>query len=152
MRAIAGRPDRNQIRWKWLRGKAELEGLGTPLTTTSYDLCLYDAGSLRMTVTVPPGGTCPSGKACWRSISTGYAYRDSSGTHQGVEALQLRSGNGRASAKLNGRGAGMPLPALPLFVPVTVQLVSSEGGCWSAQYTQLSGDNLGRIVGRSTFP
>lgn len=152
LRAIGGRPDRNQIRWKWLRGKAELDDLGTPLVTTSYDLCLYDAGGLRMTVTVPAGGTCSSGQPCWRSVTKGFVYRDTSGTHQGVGAVLLRSGDGRAGVKVNGRGAGMPLPALPLFVPVTVQLVSSEGVCWTAEYTQLGGDNLGRIVGRSTFP
>lgn len=152
LRRVAARPDRNRFEWKWMKGKAERDELGAPLTRTSYDLCLYGHDGLLMTVSVSPGRTCPRGRPCWRESGRGYDYRDRDRTNGGVEAMTLRSGDGRARVQLKARGTDLPLPALPLFVPVTAQLVSSDGACWTARYTLLGGNNLDHVVARSTEP
>ena len=45
--------------------------------------------------------------------------------------MRLASGvAGKPSAKVKARGAGVPMPALPLTPPVTVQLQNGNGKCW----------------------
>lgn len=48
----------------------------------------------------------------------------------------LKSGsNGKAQISLKGKGDLLPDPTLPISdLPVTVQLVSSAGQCWTATY------------------
>jgi len=152
LRLKAGSSERSRFKWKWLQGKGEREDWGAPQSSTAYDVCLYDGTGLRLTLTVAAGGNCPPGRPCWQSSRHGYTFRDRGRSQYGMEKISLRAGKGRISAKLSGRGAAMPLPALPLYVPLTVQLVSSEGRCWSATYTKLKGNNLDTIQARKIPP
>ena len=42
---------------------------------------------------------------------------------------------GRAAIVVKGKGTALPMPALPLAVPVRVQVQSSDGRCWAATLT-----------------
>ncbi len=128
-------PDKDNLQWKWSRGATTPKpDFGNPTIDTSYQLCLYDGGTLRMSLPLPAGGAC-GGRACWKENGAGFQYADKTGLH-GVTRLILKSGAapGKAKILVKGRGANLAMPTLPLAQPVTVQLRSSTGVCWDAVY------------------
>jgi hypothetical protein len=123
--------------WKWTRGAATSHAdFGNPLSTTSYSLCVYDASQALRVATAPGGGTC-AGRPCWTARSQGFRYVDRELTPTGAERLDLRAGDvGRAKLGMKGKGPLLSLPSLPIGVlPLTVQLVSSTGTCWTSTFT-----------------
>ena len=129
-------PDKDNLQWKWNRGAATPKtDFGTPTIGTSYQLCVYDGGALRVSVPMPAGGVC-AGRPCWKENAVGFQFGDKSALH-GVTRLTLKSGfaPGKSKILLKGRGANLALPILPLAEPVTVQLRNSAGFCWEAVYS-----------------
>lgn len=124
--------------WKLVRGSAtSLADLGDPTTSTDYALCLYDAGAAPVTqIDAPAGGTCGI-KPCWTAAgSKGFRYKDRDRTPDGLLKLVLRSGDeGKAKAIAKAKGENLPaLPALPLALPVRVQLHADDGACWDTTF------------------
>jgi hypothetical protein len=132
----------NKLVWKWKKGDTtELAAFGDPVTgTTDYELCLYEelsgAPFLIMTAAAPAGGTCGGGTPCWKETSSGFRYKDSNETPDGVQKIVLKEGAaGQARIVWVGKGADLRIPGMPLGQPVVVQLVNSLGECWSASYS-----------------
>jgi hypothetical protein len=123
-----------RVAWHWWRGKAEKDDFGAPLESTEYAFCLYDESGLRLSVSVPPGSLCSDGAGCWRTNRRGFRYLDRQRLAQGTRTVVLRSGDGTADIRALARGPNLPMPALPLVAPVTVQLVTGEGHCWGARF------------------
>jgi acyl-homoserine lactone acylase PvdQ len=126
----------DRLGWKWTRGQATAVGdFGSPLTHTSYDLCIYSADGLLSRTTAPADGTC-RGRPCWKASSMGFKFRHPDPAPRTLQTLTLRAGgDGKAKAIAKGKGAGLGLPALPITgLPVRVQLVNSDGECWEAVY------------------
>lgn len=137
--------------WRWLRGSFPAEDSGDPLDgNTDFTLCVYDdanAGAdtnLVLTAPVTHGGTCARGKPCWKKGGSDaqrrFRYKDKDSN--GLKKLVLKAGaDGKARAIFVSRGdrATVPAPATPKFFQedgrVRVQLVSSAGKCWEAEYT-----------------
>ncbi len=122
--------DRDSLKWKWLRGTATSPfDFGTPLSTTDYALCIYDANGLALDALVPAG----SG---WQAGLTGFKYKSRSGTPAGVTQVLLRTGaDGKAKILVQGQGTALRLPSLAVIAqPLRVQLRSSDGLCWEAVY------------------
>ena len=113
--ADAGDPDRNSAAWIWKGAATDVAELGTPPTTTTYLLCVYDgSGEAVLRLRAPAGGSC-DGKDCWKALSSGFRYRDRSGSAGGLGSLQLKTGaDGKASIKLKARGSALESPTLPL--------------------------------------
>src|SRR5262249_38593015 len=85
---------KNQLLGKWRKGRATSLGtLGAPTGTTSYTLCVY-VGTAAATAYTVPGG------AHWTPLgTTGFKYRDPSGTAAGIQKVILKSGaDGKARA------------------------------------------------------
>lgn len=133
-------PDKkDQVNWKYIKGAATtLADFGTPLTTTDYTLCVYDASAAPQPILlahIPAGGTCGT-KPCWKAIKGGFKYNDKLLDPDGIQQLQLKSGVAtKAKIIAKGKGVNLPMPALPLSPTVTVQLKSESGVCWEARYT-----------------
>lgn len=133
-------PDtRDLLLWRWSRGEQTLLGdFGSPTSSTGYTLCVYDQSVLPQPVLrarVPGGGFCPGG-ACWKVAGPGYRYKNRNGAASGILRVSLRSGgDGQSSALVRGKGMHLPMPALGLSAPVTVQLRNDLGGCWGASYS-----------------
>ncbi len=133
---------RDQIGWKWSRGAATSQAdFGDPLMSTSYTLCVYDTAasvsSLAAWARVDPN-------AAWRDKSPrGWAYKDKSAAFDGIDKIKLKPGAaGRSKAQLRSKGVGTPTP-LPVAVDrlfsldpsVTVQLINSDGVCWTSEFS-----------------
>lgn len=133
-----GAPDtKDAVTWKWAKGDATgVADFGSPTSgATGYALCVYDATGLRMTVRAPGGGAC-AGKPCWKTLgSTGFKYADRALTPDGLLSMKLKAGaTGKASITLKGKGASLPMPALPATLPVTVQLHDGIA-CWETVHS-----------------
>jgi hypothetical protein len=152
---------RDRLVWRWTRGASTSpEELGDPTTTHDVDVCVYDTTSptaLLAFARAPAGGVCAGGSPCWTAVGNppgrkGYRYRDTERTPNGLEALVLRPGAaGSPRVLVKGRGQRLAPPALPLPLPVLVQVQDASGACWEATHSaagvEANGDT--RFVGRS---
>jgi hypothetical protein len=146
--------DKDRLLFKWTHGAATTTGdFGDPRSATSYELCLYDgAAGLVSHASAPAGGTCnaASPRPCWRATSTGFRYVDKDLTPNGVQQLTLQSGlAGKSKITLRGRGSALEVPPLPATLPVTAQLLNSDGTCWEAQFTSALRDQIDGFKARS---
>jgi hypothetical protein len=148
-------PARSSIKWSWNKGEQTLPAdLGDPFNDTSYAFCLYDgSGAAVLSAHAPHGGTC-AGFACWRELTGSgppveYYHRQSN--DDGLIRLRLGPGaEGAARLAALLKGANLDLPAQPLTGPVTAQVQSSLGECWSAEYDDFITKNDGKkFVGLS---
>jgi hypothetical protein len=91
---------------------------------------------LRYAAAVGEGGTC-GGKPCWKAVPGGFRYGNGRDSSSGVASIGLRQTGGSTKIALKGRGANLGgLHMLPLTLPVTVQLLASNGECWSATFNE----------------
>lgn len=129
---------KDTVAWVWAKGSVTpKEDFGDPISTTHYDLCLYDeASTLVMTASVPPGGLCGK-KACWKATKHGFTYVNKALAPDGVQQLVLVQGllPGKAKITAKGKGVNLDMPPLPLAGPVRVQLKNTGGACWEATYS-----------------
>lgn len=131
---------KNRLAWLWGRGPATAgTDFGNPVAGDGFALCVYDGGGLRTTLRVPgetPGCGGTAVRRRWRATRRGFAYADRTVGGDGVQRLALQAGvDGKARVALVARGAGLHLPSLATLVsPLTIQLRSATGACWSARY------------------
>jgi uncharacterized repeat protein (TIGR01451 family) len=151
---------RSTAYWKFQTGTAQtLADFGTPGSSTSYALCIYDTtanvANLAMRAFIPPGGTC-SGIACWQSSGklAGTRYLDKTFSTDGTYVLWLRTGG---TINFQGNGIHLPVPApvtadrlLRQDSRVVVQLLNSEGVCWQTTHSTPAQVNK-KLTGRNGF-
>ncbi len=130
---------RDELAWRWLGGEATFGTVfGDPTTSTSYAFCAY-SGPADETTLVMDSGAHPElcgAKSCWRRTPTGgFVYKNPDGNEHGLTRVELTPGDdGAARIVVKGRAFFLTKPSLPLTLPLTVQLQSSEGQCWEADY------------------
>jgi cysteine-rich repeat protein len=133
-------PDsKDRLTWKWVRGAVTtIADFGDPLGGDDYTLCLYDesAPSVLLRASAPAGGLCGS-KPCWRATKLGFKYIDRELTPDGLQKVDLRAGDfpGKAKILVAAKGDDLPMPALPLPLPLRVQLHGANGQCWEARFS-----------------
>lgn len=143
---------KDTLQWKWKKGAATTDvdyGDPTSLTGATYVLCVYDNTGLRMSRAAPRAGTCDKAKPCWKTTISGgalkkYTYQDKLLTPVGLSDVQLTVGiAGKAQISVKGKGAFLQPPALPLTLPVTVQLMNTQtAACWGATFTTTTSDPM----------
>jgi hypothetical protein len=144
---LAGAKD--NLNWSWLKGPAMAgDSLGNPALNggTEYALCIYDGNDgvheLRRDLQIPASGVL------WRVKSqNGFQYTDRDLANDGVLSLRVKvdpDKPGRSQVKLKARGLNFAPPGPPLDEPlfyfeqepsVILNLVNSEGTCWTVEYT-----------------
>ncbi len=149
---------RDAFFWSWRTGpETPVSAFGNPRTTTGYDLCIYDANggnsNLVLASRVSAGGNCGlhGPIPCWKATQRGFTYKDRSSGASGIRRIELEAGrDGQSEISIQGRGAALGVPALPLAKDprVTVQLHNDVGSCWSASYSQAKANTAKRFVGR----
>jgi hypothetical protein len=139
-----------QLRWKWKNGpQIDPQDFGDPRTTTSYALCVYDQDAqapsglrLMLEANVPPNSK-------WAPNAKGYKYLDSTLGADGMQLIVLKSGAaGKGKITLKAKGSNLTLANLPATPPVAVQLKSSGGACWGANYANVDSNNPVRLRGK----
>jgi len=130
--------------WKWKKWPDTQTGtFGDPATTDAYTLCLFDDLDAAMPALlyrgdIPAGGMCGT-RPCWRVIGSstnpvGFKYLDKARTADGIVKVKLKSLGGKpARILLGGKGEQLDA-ALPLVMPVAVQLQTSTGECWGSMF------------------
>jgi hypothetical protein len=149
-----GTPDtKDTLVWRWAKGAVTTKGeFGAPLSSTSYQLCVYDADfDVVVDAAIAAGGLCGSTrpKPCWKATKKGLKYRSPGGAADGITSLDLKEGlvDGKTAITLAGKGPLLDDPEIPLLQPILVQLSNSDGLCWEARYSDPAKSNA---IGRSS--
>ena len=136
----SGLDSADKLVWRWPRGEAtDLNEFGDPLTNDAVALCIYDGSAAPQpiaTLISPAQGPCRRGVLCWTQLSGPvFRYFDGDKVNDGLQQIYLRAGGpGRARIGVRGKGEKLTLPTPPLTTPVTVQLQTSAGACFTATY------------------
>ena len=130
---------RDKIGWKWTKGP-EFFYFGLPTIYTTHRLCIFGGTTLASEHVIPPGlGWSASGNK-WK------LKRDPLTTPGGIGSASLTTGpTGKSRITVKGRGALLGAPATPLATPVTAQLISSTGFCFTSSYASPVTNGGGRF-------
>jgi hypothetical protein len=128
---VGRRGAQSRLAWRW-RGSTGM-GFGDPAIATDYALCLYGADARLVASALAPAGATCGKKRCWSKTSSGFRYGDRRAT-TGVRALKLAAGARGTTCALVASGSRVGLPAAAPAVPLTTQLVSADGACWTATF------------------
>jgi hypothetical protein len=141
-----GTGDKDAVGWKWPKGNEDATDLGDPTSSEHHAVCLYDAtGDLLYRARVVASDDCGA-KPCWKAkpgdvgeLKDVFIFQDKEALADGTTQLLLKAdGRERKTLGLKAKGASIELPsiplALPLVLPVTVQLQSSSGACWESVF------------------
>jgi hypothetical protein len=129
----SGDVTKSSAKWKWTVGAATtLADFRDPVNgTAEYRFCLYD-GSGRsqplLASAILAGGMCGT-KPCWKATgTTGFSMANKLALPDGITKIKLGAGvAGKAKVQVDGKGANLPVPSLPLVLPVTAQLLIHDG-------------------------
>lgn len=122
--------------------------LGNPLVGGShYDLCLFDRSQPTPRVLfgtrVATGGQCGR-RPCWRPVPGGFAYHNMGTGKTGsmTKLFVIGDRHGAGAVQVSGHGAALAVgpggfPALPLPVPLTVQVQSpiTPTSCYTIDFS-----------------
>jgi hypothetical protein len=110
---------KDKLNWKW-RGD-DMLGLST---SPDRAICIYAPGPVAQ-VTI-------SGSSGWVSKGIEIKYANRTGTVGGITKITMKPSSmpGKAKVQVKGAGTNLPDPSMPLTLPATVQLQSSDGECW----------------------
>jgi hypothetical protein len=113
--------------WKWQNGTIQASDIPSPADQTDLAVCLYDQGGNLL------GGTLPKG-SLWVAKSNGdWQYKDLALQTLGMQRIKIKFS--RPLIKVKGKGTGLGVPALPLTVPVTAQLINLDNDkCWESVF------------------
>lgn len=141
----AADPAKRKLAWTWKHGAPM--ALVRHADGDPYTLCLFDGTGLIDRFDVPAGGTCgPQGANCWSpSGKVDLKYVDPDGTPHGITRVTSKSSGvpGKSSIKIEGRGANLPMPTLPIASPPVHAVFVSDylERCFTATYsTKLTND------------
>jgi cysteine-rich repeat protein len=123
--------------------------LGDPVAgTTSYEVCLYDAGGSLVGILLVDraGDTCgDKGRECWKAGKSGFTYKDADAASDGISAISAKSGAaGKGGVSVRGgnkeKKGQTALPtglaaALNGSSQAEVQVVTSDAQCFGATMT-----------------
>jgi uncharacterized delta-60 repeat protein len=128
-------PQPDRLWWRWTRGEAT-----TPaeFAEQDYTVCVYDASAAPQPIAhlATAGPYCGGFNPCWKLKGSQPIYVDKAGTHDGLSEIFFSPGaDTRARFRLRAIGSNFSTPALPLVPPVTAQLHSEAGQCWTATYS-----------------
>lgn len=145
---------KDQLKWKWSGQATTIAEYGNPVTTASYVICIYDSSinpQPLLSRAAPFDGIC-NGKPCWTAKPTSDQYGDKFLTPDGIKKVLLKEGlvDGKPKVQVQGSGIFIQPPALPLTLPVTVQVKNTQTGvCWDAVYSTASKNDAAQFKAKS---
>jgi 6-phosphogluconolactonase (cycloisomerase 2 family) len=150
-------PQKRSVAWSLEKGDQTGPEDFDPDTTNHLALCVWDESglttlALRALVPADPDCSEVQGKAgCWKTVGGArFKYRDAFETPEGVKSVKLAAGeSGKTAIKLNAKGEHVGPVALPLGLPVRVQLQAANGECWEAVYASATKSDASRFKAKS---
>jgi len=138
-----GDPDKAKFGWKWSKGPlTTIAELGDPVTTDSYELCVYNGTTQVSFGRADAGKDCGKPgepKPCWKATRNGFKFKDKSGEPTGTTGLGLKGSDkpGKAKITVKAKGANLQMPDLTGLGPqITAQLHNKTSGlCFEANFT-----------------
>lgn len=137
-------PTQDRITWRWSSGESVIPAdLGTPHVDTDYALCVYQNvdSSPSLVLQRDLSSLIDCGKRpCWSrggsasAPTFGFKAATPSPAGKTMVAAKLRAG-AKPQLSYQGKGAGLSIASLGLSGTVRVELRSSAGKCWAADYT-----------------
>ncbi|MFN2426341.1 MAG: lysyl oxidase family protein [Candidatus Binatia bacterium] len=126
---------RDSVIWRWRsQTPVELDEFGAPDLVTDISLCVYEAGALVLSSTIPGGANCDNDEPCWDRNERNASFSDNEERFGGLSRIRIREGD-RGRITLKGRGAGLGIDDLDLTLPATVRLRRGDGTpCWEANF------------------
>jgi hypothetical protein len=89
-------------------------------------------------------------KDCWTTGKRRTRYRDRKLARASVKSVVLRATKAGARIAAQAAGERLGAPATPIDdLPVTVQLVDADGGCWSARFSTPKKNDERRLKAKS---
>lgn len=130
---------KDSVIWAWSKGTSTTAQEFDGTDQNDYVACIYTGptSDLSWQGMAPAAGACGDpAKPCWKVKSKGSVYKDKAVTPEGIKTLKLTSSDkDTAKIKLSARGDAVAPPALPLALPVRVQLLARDGNCWESLFT-----------------
>ena len=132
-------PDtKDTLSWKWIKGQSTTQAeFGVPTATTQYALCIYAGAAAALAADY----AVPGGAVKWSPIgTTGYKYKDSGGSADGITKIVLKGGaQDKSKCLVKGKGGNLDdvvLEDLDNNSLVIVQLVNdSTSVCFESTFT-----------------
>jgi hypothetical protein len=137
-----GDPAKSRLRWRWKGEATTPQDHGNPKFGTGFAFCLYDGSGAPqplMQAQINASGTCTN-RPCWQDLGSNLGialqFYNGDGNADGITRMRLNPGSAdRNNVSIQGKGAGLDLPAAALFFPtITAQAQGTNGKCWSAQF------------------
>jgi len=127
---------RDQLEWTWESNTAMDADTETPPGNVA--LCMYDEsepGRAQLFRSLVPGeASCRNRRGGVKCRRRGHPS-----AHNTMSVLLRTSRKGRTSLVATAEGPSIDLPAMPLPLPLRVQLQTAHAGCWEATYTAHDG-------------
>lgn len=142
---------RNKLSFKWQKGTIAFADFGQPTVDTRYTLCASDANRVLLSATVAPATMC-GGDFCWTSAGpdsdpTGVKYKpEQVSADDYVKRIVGKTGDGKSSLLLQTQSGPITMDFANLTYPITVQVLTSNAGCWSQQFTSADEKNSSASV------
>ena len=137
----------------WDTGTARAHELGDPTGETLYEMCLYrrSGDAPEVVAAYPLNDPADCGEECWRSRGDRQRFRP---RDSAVRSLVLESGQfpGEASIKARLGGERLKLPPLPLGRDIAVQIRTSDGMCFAADFPGPDVDTERRYEAHALHP
>ncbi|MGH7894888.1 MAG: hypothetical protein ACREQL_09475, partial [Candidatus Binatia bacterium] len=123
-------PAKDKMAWKWTNATSipTFESIVSPNLVFGYEytLCVADgAGNLLLDLKAPFGTN-------WVQVSSGFKYKDTTLTPDGVLSVALKSGGGlpgKSKITFKGKGGNLSMPALQITaLPVRARLLITVSG------------------------
>ena len=146
-------PLARRLGWTWKKGDATTSDDFSSGDDNPFAVCAY-APALVLDLLAPTLGECRRDGAaksapCWKETSS-VKYNDRFKTPDGLHKMTLKPGDAsRAKVKVTGSGEHLTIPALPLSLPVTVQLQSADGLCWESVYASAKKNDDAKFIAKT---
>jgi cysteine-rich repeat protein len=143
-------PGHDSLLWRWRsQTPVELDEFGAPDLVTDISLCVYDAGALVLSSTIPADQECDAGEPCWERNEHDASFADDEARFGGLTGIRIREGD-TGKITLKGRGDTLQIADLDLTTPVTVRLRRNDGTpCWEANFDESLSSTSSRFKARS---